>query len=230
MNVIHLQPRLFAEQQTKETLEECSFLLESEENVEYFAGLIKSLHCMDSLVTNLIVAYKHRLKLFHSLYKLSNEKDYAHLDQLLRVLRNEYKSLPPDELMSYFLKRDMKGSMFRYLCGIFKSSLERCSPEMARRAIEFFKSNRQIQNQLKKIFRLAARFPYDIRTVYVRHPVVTEDCCVCLDKTVNYTDCRHSLCLQCMRKLRDTCNKCPLCRRVFNVIIHPEKTKVITIL
>ena len=229
MNVINLEPRLFAQQQTKEALEECSFLLESEENVDFFAGLIKSLHCMDLLVTNLIVAYKHRLKLFHSLYKLSNEKNYAHLDQLLRVLRNEYKSLPPDVLMSYFLKRDMKASMFRYLCGIFKSSLERCSSEMAWRAYEFFKSNRQIQNQLRKILRLV-QFPYQIHTVYVRHPVVTEDCCVCLIHTVYYTDCKHSLCSQCMRKLRDTSNKCPLCRRVFSVLIHPERTKVITIL
>lgn len=38
-----------------------------------------------------------------------------------------------------------------------------------------------------------------------------QPCCVCLDHTTNKTSCKHSLCLQCIAKMKG--NKCPMCRQ-----------------
>lgn len=40
-----------------------------------------------------------------------------------------------------------------------------------------------------------------------------EECCVCLNKTVTKTDCKHYLCLECWTRLIKTTRQCTICRR-----------------
>ncbi len=38
----------------------------------------------------------------------------------------------------------------------------------------------------------------------------TNECCVCLDKTITKTNCEHALCIECWTKLKK--DECPMCR------------------
>lgn len=51
---------------------------------------------------------------------------------------------------------------------------------------------------------------------------VFDDCCVCYDKTITITPCKHSLCIPCWSKIEDTEDEegessnrlCPVCREI----------------
>ena len=51
----------------------------------------------------------------------------------------------------------------------------------------------------------------NIEQSHLKNSFVTKECCVCYDKTMTQTSCKHFLCLECWSKLKKI-SECPYCR------------------
>jgi hypothetical protein len=86
-----------------------------------------------------------------------------------------------------------------------------------------------IQTSLPKI-RLATKFTKIWKEKNIE-PIIVEDCAICMEKlqktNVCTTSCGHMFCLECIFKVKEKSNKCPLCRKPLskNQTIRVEQTQ-----
>ena len=85
-----------------------------------------------------------------------------------------------------------------------------------------------IQTSLPKL-RLATKFT-KIWKENNKEPVKTEDCAICMEKlkktNVCTTACGHMFCLECIFTVKETNNKCPLCRKTLSKKISPVSNRI----
>lgn len=205
-------------------LNECSFLFESTVYSETCARLFASIIDWPSLYRKVVLSYPFRLTLFDVYYAIGGD-----LQTLLIVLKDEYLKLEPDALFYYFFKSNMDVELFDWICQLFHAAIPRISAKAAWRSYEYYSDQPNILIRLKRLFihYHLAQYPYLIETIQVQQQPSINNCCICLEGTTSYTECRHALCLKCMHNLRETSELCPICRRNVDVIFKPKHSRVV---